>query len=174
MESEKIKNAILTFNQPFNKTDLFYYMKHVHGIENHKLICEVLDDLCESEIIKYVEIEDNCWAFVILENISKNRKICEAVASDIPSEIEINSIGRSVVMIKSGRLYPVTHSVLKSLTQAIVDSASEVKIKTNGLTITQVDKIANVIRANENATVEVTLPKYTRVNQAMLGEIRIK
>ena len=77
-------------------------------------------------------------------------------------------------MVKSGRVYPVTHSVLKSLTRAIVDTASEVKIKTNGLTITQVDKIANVIRANENATVEVMLPKYTRVDQAMVGEIYIK
>lgn len=66
--SEKIKNAILAINKPFNKTDLFSYMKTFHGIENHKLICEVLDDLCESEIIRYVEIEDNCWAFVMVEN----------------------------------------------------------------------------------------------------------
>ena len=77
-------------------------------------------------------------------------------------------------MIKSGRFYPVTHSVLNSLTQAIVDTATDVKIKTNGLTITEVDRIANVIRANENATVEVTLPKYTRADQAMLGEINIR
>lgn len=48
------------------------------------------------------------------------------------------------------------------------------KVKKNGLTITQVDKIANVISANENAIVEVTLPKYTRTDQAMVGEIYIK
>lgn len=104
---------------------------------------------------------------------SKMEKVCEAVAANIPSELEINRIGRSVVIVKSGCVYPVTHSVLKSLTKAIADTTFKVKIKTNGLTITQVDKIANVIRANENVTVEVMLPKYTLVSQAMIGEIYI-
>ena len=64
--SEKIKDIILSFDRPFNKTDLIYHMEHFHGIENRKLICEVLDDLCESEIIRYVEVEINCWAFIML------------------------------------------------------------------------------------------------------------
>lgn len=110
----------------------------------------------------------------ISQRSKKMEKICEAVVANIPDEIEINRIGRSVIMVKSGRVYPVTHSVLKSLTKAIINTSSEVKIKTNGLTITQVDKIANVISANENAIVEVTLPKYTRTDQAMVGEIYIK
>ena len=62
--SENIRSIILKIDKPFNKTDLFYIMSR-HGIENHKLICDALDDLCESEIIRYVEIENDCWAFVI-------------------------------------------------------------------------------------------------------------
>ena len=61
--SEEIKNIILTIDKPFNKTDLFYIMNR-HGIENQKLICDVLDDLCDNEFIKYIEIERDCWAFV--------------------------------------------------------------------------------------------------------------
>lgn len=110
----------------------------------------------------------------VSQRSKKMEKICESVVANIPSELEINRMGRSVVMVKSGRVYPVTHSVLKPLTKAIVDTESEVKIKTNGLTIAQVDKIANVISANENATVEVTLPKYARGDEAIVGEIYIK
>lgn len=105
----------------------------------------------------------------------KMEKICEDVATNIPSELEINRIGRSVVMVKGGRVYPVTHSVLKPLTKAIVDTSSEVKITTNGLTIAQVDKIANVISTNADATVEVKLPKYNTIaDQSIVGEIYIK
>ena len=62
--SAKIQDAILAIDKPFNKTDLFYYMKHEHGIENRILICEVLDDLCDNGMLRYIEIEDDCWAFV--------------------------------------------------------------------------------------------------------------
>ena len=62
--SARIKDAILAIDKPFNKTDLFYYMKHKHGIDNRPLICEVLDDLCDNGILKYIEIENDCWAFV--------------------------------------------------------------------------------------------------------------
>lgn len=62
--SAKIKDAILSIDKPFNKTDLFYHMKHEHGIDNRQLICEVLDSLCENGILKYVEVENDCWAFV--------------------------------------------------------------------------------------------------------------
>lgn len=110
----------------------------------------------------------------VSQRSSKMEKISASVVANIPSELEINRMGRSVVMVKSGRVYPVTHSVLTPLTKAIVETGSEVKIRTNGLTIAQVDKIANVIRANENAAVEVTLPKYARVGQAIVGEIHIK
>ena len=63
-ECEKIRNFILRIDKPFNQTDLFYHMKHLHNIGNHKFICEVLDELCESEVIRYVEIEKDCWGFV--------------------------------------------------------------------------------------------------------------
>lgn len=62
--SVKIKNAILEINKPFNKTDLFYYLKANYGIDNQKLTCEVLDNLCENGFLRYVEIDDNVWAFV--------------------------------------------------------------------------------------------------------------
>ena len=65
--SEKIKDIILAMDKPFNKIDLIYVMDYHHGIENHNLICDVLDDLCESGFIRYVEIERNCWAFVVVE-----------------------------------------------------------------------------------------------------------
>lgn len=62
--SVKIKDAILEIDKPFNKTDLFYYLKTYYNIDNQRLTCEVLDDLCENGILKYVEINDNCWAFI--------------------------------------------------------------------------------------------------------------
>ena len=66
--SEKIKDIILAMDKPFNKIDLSYVLSYHHGIENYNLICDVLDDLCESGLVRFVQIARNCWAFVVVEN----------------------------------------------------------------------------------------------------------
>lgn len=62
--STKIKNAILDINQPFNKGDLLHILKAQYNIDNPVLTNEVLDNLCDNGILRYIEIENDIWAFV--------------------------------------------------------------------------------------------------------------
>ena len=63
---EIIRRTILSMERPFNVSDLFYTLEENHGITNRTLILEVLDELCESGIISYSEINDDCWAFEVI------------------------------------------------------------------------------------------------------------
>lgn len=58
-----IRKTILGMDRPFNVSDLFYKLETEHGIENRSLILEVLDELCDSGAINYLEVQDDCWAF---------------------------------------------------------------------------------------------------------------
>lgn len=59
-----IKETILDMKRPFNVSDLFYRLQ-ARGITNRTLILEVLDELCDSGLINYSEINDDCWAFSV-------------------------------------------------------------------------------------------------------------
>lgn len=62
--SKTIKETILNMERPFNVSDLFYRLA-AKGITNRTLILEVLDELCDSGLIDYSEINDDCWAFSV-------------------------------------------------------------------------------------------------------------
>ena len=62
--SETIRNVIISLDEPFTKIDIIYLLMSKYGIENRLLIGEVLDNLCENQILRYVEIDTNRWAFV--------------------------------------------------------------------------------------------------------------
>lgn len=61
-----IREVILGMERPFNVSDLFYKLDANHGIRNRPLILEVLDELCDSGIIDYSEVNDDCWAFEVV------------------------------------------------------------------------------------------------------------
>ena len=48
----EIRSCILSINKPFTYVTLSFYMRHYHGIKNMKLVPEVIEELCESGIIK--------------------------------------------------------------------------------------------------------------------------
>lgn len=58
-----IRQTILGMTRPFNVSDLFYKLESESGITNRTLILEVLDELCDSGVISYLEVNDDCWAF---------------------------------------------------------------------------------------------------------------
>lgn len=60
---EIVRKTILGMERPFNVSDLFYRLKKECNVTNRALILEVLEDLCENDIISYSEIQDDCWAF---------------------------------------------------------------------------------------------------------------
>lgn len=60
-----IKETILGMERPFNVSDLFYQLE-LKGVKNRTLILEVLDELCDNELIDYSEINDDCWAFNVI------------------------------------------------------------------------------------------------------------
>lgn len=57
-----IKNTIINLNCPFNISDLFLKLD---GIISKKFICKIIDELCDSEFIKYIEINNNCYGFIL-------------------------------------------------------------------------------------------------------------
>lgn len=63
-----IREVILGMERPFNVSDLFYKLDVKHEIRNRPLILEVLDELCDSGIIDYSEINDDCWAFEVVRS----------------------------------------------------------------------------------------------------------
>ena len=60
---EKIANIIIEIEKPFSLLGLIHVCAQ-KGINDVDLILEVLDDLCESGIVNYSEIKDDCWAYV--------------------------------------------------------------------------------------------------------------
>ena len=63
--SRIIKETILNMERPFNVSDLLYRLA-LKGVTNRTLILEVLDELCENELIDYSEINNDCWAFSVI------------------------------------------------------------------------------------------------------------
>ena len=55
-----IVNIILDLKQPFNLTDLFYLLPNYPK----STIKRIVDDLCEAEILRYSEINDDCYGFI--------------------------------------------------------------------------------------------------------------
>lgn len=60
-----IRQTILSMERPFNVSDLFYLLKKKYDITNRQLILNILEELCESGVIKYSEVFDDCWAFAV-------------------------------------------------------------------------------------------------------------
>ena len=57
-----ICSIILGMEKPFKISQLLCEA-HRYGIENDDLVLDILDQLCESGIIKYSEIENDVWAY---------------------------------------------------------------------------------------------------------------
>ena len=61
-----IRQTILSMERPFNVSNLFYLLETKCHITNRQLILNVLEELCESGVIKYSEIIDDRWAFAVV------------------------------------------------------------------------------------------------------------
>lgn len=57
-----ICNVILSMERPFRVSQLFDKIEE-YGITKKDLVLDILDQLCESGIIKYSEIENDEWAY---------------------------------------------------------------------------------------------------------------
>jgi hypothetical protein len=66
MSENEIFQRILTIRGVFNLTDLFYLMNVNYEINNRSLIMNVLDELCENGLVKYIETSDNRWGFRVV------------------------------------------------------------------------------------------------------------
>lgn len=55
-------DIILQMERPFKISQLFRAMS-AKGIEDKNLILDVLDQLCDSGLVKYSEIDDDTWAY---------------------------------------------------------------------------------------------------------------
>lgn len=64
-----IRQTILTMDRPFYVSDLFYLLETEHGIKNRQLILNIVEELCESGVIKYSEVIDDCWKFEVVRRM---------------------------------------------------------------------------------------------------------
>lgn len=64
-----IRQTILTMDRPFNMSDLFYLLETAYKITNRQLILNIVEELCESGVIKYSEVIDDCWAFEVVRRM---------------------------------------------------------------------------------------------------------
>lgn len=55
-------NIILSLERPFKISQLLEETQR-EGILDSNFVLEILDQLCDSGIIKYSEIEDDVWAY---------------------------------------------------------------------------------------------------------------
>jgi hypothetical protein len=60
--TQTIRTEILNMQRPFRLSDLFIRLGR-KGIDDQELIMQVLDDLRDAGLVKYSEIEDDCWAY---------------------------------------------------------------------------------------------------------------
>lgn len=63
-----IRQSILTMERPFYLSELFKTLEK-YGITNRQLILKVLEELCESGTIKYSEVMDDDWAYVVVRRM---------------------------------------------------------------------------------------------------------
>lgn len=64
-----IRQTILTMDRPFYMSDLFYLLETGYGIKNRQLILNIVEELCESGVIKYSEVIDDCWKFEVVRRM---------------------------------------------------------------------------------------------------------
>lgn len=64
-----IRQSILTMERPFYLSDLFRLLETKYGITNRQLILKILEELCESGTIKYSEVVDDDWAYVVVRRM---------------------------------------------------------------------------------------------------------
>lgn len=64
-----IRQTILTMDRPFNMSDLFYLLETKYNIKNRQLILNIVEELCESGVIKYSEVIDDCWGFEVVRRM---------------------------------------------------------------------------------------------------------
>lgn len=57
-----ICNIILSMDRPFKISQLLEKMES-EGVSDKDKVLQVLDELCDSGIIKYSEVEDEQWAY---------------------------------------------------------------------------------------------------------------
>lgn len=60
---KRVAELIIEIEKPFSLAGLFFVCYN-EGICNENLILEVLEDLYDSGIVSYSEIQDQCWAYV--------------------------------------------------------------------------------------------------------------
>lgn len=57
-----ICNIILSMDRPFKISQLFIEMEK-NNINDRELVLKLLDQLCDSGLIKYSEVEDDQWLY---------------------------------------------------------------------------------------------------------------
>lgn len=61
-----IRQTIRAMKVPFNLSDLFELLEKEYEIKDRQLILDILEEMCESGVIKYSEVVDDCWAFLVV------------------------------------------------------------------------------------------------------------
>ncbi len=63
-----IRQTILSMDRPFSLSDLFRRLEDEHQITNHRLIMTILEELCESGVIEYADIDD-LWRYRVVSRL---------------------------------------------------------------------------------------------------------
>lgn len=66
---EIIRQTVLTMDRPFNLSDLFHLLEAKYDIKNRQLILNIVEELCESGVVKYSEVIDDCWGFEVVRRM---------------------------------------------------------------------------------------------------------
>lgn len=64
-----IRQSILIMERPFYPSDLFKLLEAEYDITNRQLILNILEELCESGTVKYSEVANNDWAYVVIQRM---------------------------------------------------------------------------------------------------------
>ena len=64
-----IRQSVLTMEQPFYLSELFKLLEVKYGITNRTLILKILEELCESGAVKYSEVSEDDWAYVVVRRM---------------------------------------------------------------------------------------------------------
>lgn len=67
----KIIKIIMSSKTPFNTEDIIRDVRKMYGIENQELIRHTLDELCQDGVVECLEVADECYAFVVVQNKRK-------------------------------------------------------------------------------------------------------
>lgn len=64
-----IRQSILTMEQPFYLSELFKLLEAKYGITNRPLTLKIMEELCESGAVKYSEVADDDWAYIVIRRM---------------------------------------------------------------------------------------------------------